>query len=697
MSFGADPGVDGRRADGTRPYIDLLFEEVARLADQELTPGDYYREFLKRVLAGLAAPAGAVWGKAAHGDCHLQYQVNLPQVGFDHSEDDRRSHAQLLDLAFEHARPCLLPPHSSAGISRQGSPDPGNPTDFFALVAPVQVDQEVTALVEVWQSPDCDPGALTGSMQFLMRMADLASLYLRNRQRRQMIAQQQVWEQLEAFALRTQGSLNPTELACLVANDGRRLVECDCLSVAMRYGRRTVIEAISGVDVIEKRSKRVRLMRTLCQRVLASGERVVFRGVQDDSLPPAVLQALDGYLGESAAKLVVVLPLADQRDRDRGRPARSVLLIECFEAPDAPEQLINRLEVVGRYATGPLYNAAEYRRIPLRWLWQPLAWFREGLGSKARAVAALAAFAGVALTAMLTVVPYPLKLDAKGQLLPEERRWIYAPVEGHVAHFAQGVAPGSPVAKDQSLVLMYDVQLELKLDQLASEIQGAQQEITALAGQMTTAATAAERRRIGAERKRQEFVRDRTREELRKWRERTHADTQPGYFWLTSPLDGTVLNWDFRENLTNRYVKPSDPLLRIGDKSRRWEVELKIPQEHIGQVLRAFDQGDPRAELDVDLLVLSAPTHTFKGKLARDRIAGEASVNREDATAYEPVVLAAVRIDGPGIAPGERVPRELLVSGTEVHSKIRCGRRAMGYALFYGVWEFVYDKVVFFF
>ena len=63
----------------------------------------------------------------------------------------------------------------------------------------------------------------------------------------------------------------------------------------------------------------------------------------------------------------------------------------------------------------------------------------------------------------------------------------------------------------------------------------------------------------------------------------------------------------------------------------------------------------------------------------------------------EPVVLASVRLDGPDIPEAERIPRDLLVTGTEVHTKIRCGDRPLGYSLFYGVWEFAYEKVVFFF
>src|SRR5262249_60765076 len=46
----------------------------------------------------------------------------------------------------------------------------------------------------------------------------------------------------------------------------------------------------------------------------------------------------------------------------------------------------------------------------------------------------------------------------------------------------------------------------------------------------------------------------------------------------------TGLNADFRENLTGKHVRPSEPLLRLGDKENDWEGELKIPPKHIGHV-----------------------------------------------------------------------------------------------------------------
>ena len=134
-------------------------------------------------------------------------------------------------------------------------------------------------------------------------------------------------------------------------------------------------------------------------------------------------------------------------------------------------------------------------------------------------------------------------------------------------------------------------------------------------------------------------------------------------------------------------------------KEAPWEAEIRIPQKHIGQVRSAFRDLDTDV-LEVDYLIRSQPTRTFKGQLFRDRIAAEANVNKEEGHEQEPVVLAYVKIyreTDTSMPDAFRVPQQLLVSGAEVHCKIRCGDKAAGYSLFYGVWEFFYEKVVFFF
>lgn len=695
MSAGPDPQVDVNLIEQTRKQINRLVEEVARLSEMDLTPSDYYGEFLQRVLTAVAAPAGAVWVRTPQGHLQLQYQINLRQVGLDKSEADRQSHGDLLRQAAQQMRPMLIPPHSSTGDTEEGKPGPGNPTDYMILLAPIIVDKQIAGLVEVWQDADRNPNAQRGFLQFLVRMAELASSYTRNHQLRQMIGQQQIWTQLEAFARQIHGSLNPTEVAYQVANEGRRLIDCDRVTVAQRLGKRTHVEAISGADVVEKRSNLVRLMCKLCDKVLVWGEKLLYSGTKDEGLPPDVLHALDAYLAESNSKLLVVLPLKDERESDSKKPPRSAMLMECFDPSSTQEQLLARLEVVGRHATSALYNAAEHKRIPMRFLWRPLAKMQEGLGGKARAITYGVVAGVVLLLGAMIFVPYPLKMDAKGQLLPQERRYVYSPKEGRILEFK--VQKGDDVTQEQPLVEMYEVELHTQMLKLMSEIEGADQQIRAHDAEYQKAPDPTNRLKISADRQSAEVNRKNKARELEALTKNTNADpSNPGHFFLLAPLSGRVLNGDFQEQLTNRSVKPNEPILRVGNKDGRWEIQLKIPQKHIGQVKYAFERAKTD-ELDVDILLLSQPTRTFKGKLARHDIAGEAAPNRDENNEAEPIVLASVRIDGDGIDPDKLLPQEYLLTGTEVHAKIRCGNRALGYSLFYGVWEFMYEKVVFFF
>src|SRR5207244_2008008 len=210
-------------------------------------------------------------------------------------------------------------------------------------------------------------------------------------------------------------SLHPMEVGYVIANEGRRLVDCDRVSVAMRRGRKTVVEAISGADVVERRSNLVRLMAKLFDNVLKWGEKLIYQGIKDDSLPPGVLKALDAYLAESNSKL--------------------------------------------------------------------LAKLQDGLGGKARAIMFLVAALVALLIGALVFIPYPLKMEAKGQLLPIERQYAYSPREGQVVEFK--VIPGQQVSKEDPLAEMYDLELERQMGQLQWDIDGAQKEVAAIQAQLS--------------------------------------------------------------------------------------------------------------------------------------------------------------------------------------------------------------------
>jgi multidrug efflux pump subunit AcrA (membrane-fusion protein) len=337
---------------------------------------------------------------------------------------------------------------------------------------------------------------------------------------------------------------------------------------------------------------------------------------------------------------------------------------------------------------------------------------QEGLGGKAKAIW-LCILAGLAaLISALWFIPYPLKMEGNGTLVPWARRVVYSPVTGTVRHF--DVSPAEPVAEYRTLVQMFDVQLENKILTLKGEIDRANLEAREFEQKMTDRSLSEnERLRLRADVvQRKETALSKARE-LQALLDRTNAERErgrEGIFYLKAPQftneealklsrrEWTVLNANFKEELTNREVKPSDPILRLGAKDGPWEIELKIPQKHIGQVLAAFERlkqaGKPE-ELEVDLLLRNDPTRTFKGKLPRSKMAGEAVPNQQESGEAEPVVTAIVTLDD--IDPAYRVPPALLLSGTEVHAKVRCGNHRLGYAMFYGVWEFICEKILFWF
>jgi len=155
-------------------------------------------------------------------------------------------------------------------------------------------------------------------------------------------------------------------------------------------------------------------------------------------------------------------------------------------------------------------------------------------------------------------------------------------------------------------------------------------------------------------------------------------------------------------------MRPSEELMRVGNLEGAWQVKLDIPQRNVGQILKAFaDPDSHKTELDpvkgsrkylvVDVLLASQPDTSYEGRLYRDEMGAEAVPNKNEHDENEPVVTAYVKLDVDAIAPENRVPRNHMVTGLEVRTRVRCGKHALGYTLFHGVYEWFYEKVIFFF
>lgn len=701
--------------------IDAAFESASQLAGSTLAPAEFYQKFLQETLQAIEAPAGAIWLRTPQGFLQIANQANLEAVGLDNKRGGRQCHNEVLRQVFQAnpPRPVMIEPQGR--LSGLGAPDANggvpaaNLTDFWALFAPiVSPDKSAIGLLEVFQDPSHDARMFPTFLNYTLQMAGYASQYHQFSNARQASGLEKVYTQVEAFAKVIHSSLNTTEVAYQVANEGRRLIECDRLSVGVRHGRKPTVEAVSGADVVEKASTHIRRMRILMDEVLKFGDKLVYQGEQDEALPPDLSVALDDYLSESQPKLLVIMPIRDEREKDNGKKARSVLLMESFNPPEQVEPLIQRMEVVGKHAAPALYNAAELHRIPFGFIWRPIGKIQDSIGGKHRFYWALGITAALLLMAAMVFIPYPLKMESKGEYLPVYVKQVFAPHEGEVRQILR--KPGDKVAPGAAVVELFSPNLQEKYMQADAEAAAAEGQIRSLTdmlakGNLSTdremeirqnlarhEATAKSRRKFQADMQRmyslvpgQDGMFNATAEEL------DAVVRQPGAAWR-------VLSGDNREALAKRTVRPNEPLMRLGYTEGPWRVELKIPQRNIGHIAAALntpgrhhvDEQNGKKYLDVDVLLTSVPDTSFRGRLYEDDIAGEAVPNRDDHNQSEPIIQAHVMVNIEGV-PESQIPEQLFVAGQEVHTRIRCGEFALGYSLFHGVWEWFYEKVIFFF
>ena len=186
---------------------------------------------------------------------------------------------------------------------------------------------------------------------------------------RQMMSQQRLWNQLEGFTHQIHGSLDLKETAYAVVNDGKRLVGCDRLSVALKISGRTMVEAVSGQEVVEQRSNLVRDLTKLCKVVIRSGEDLVYTG-NTEGFAPDIRDALELYVDESGSKVVVVTllhkPEQDEGDEHKEKVPFGCLIAEQIGDEVAPTDMHARTEVVSRHASTALWNSQEHHKIFLK-------------------------------------------------------------------------------------------------------------------------------------------------------------------------------------------------------------------------------------------------------------------------------------------------------------------------------------------
>ena len=632
-------------------------------------------------MRAISAQGGTAWLRSGNSALRAVTQINWP-ADIAANADTRRAHEALLaDVADERRVVSVAPRSGRDGANK-------NPSGYPLLLAPVvvSVDNEVRtiAILEVIPRGETSPGANRAYEEFLTAIAEVAAEYHACRELTRLRSDDSYRQELLRLSSLVHRHIDLQPTAYAVANEGRRVIGCDRLSVLAKLGSTCRLLATSGTSRVERRSAAARQLELLADLVRPLGEPAYYADGQCDALP-VVSEALEAHAEESHARQVAVLPIAraivpgaEPHDKHRSAHREAPTFVLIAEQFDARNGDLDRTRVVevGNVCATALYNAWEVEQLPFRSLLRPLAAAKQAIATHVARSTLIAAAAAAAIAALL-LIPANFLISAPGTLQPVVRHDVFAPRSGLVDEVL--VAGGTDVAAGQPLVKLHDPQLDLDLKKVTGEIETVSRQLDSVRATKSSrdvrdAGTTDLYRLSSSEREFEQQLVNLQREQQLLIHERDALV-------VTSPIAGRVLTWDINNRLLARPVERGEVLVTVADLSADWQLDLDVPDDRIGHVAAA------RSTLQPDLPVrfrLHSDDNPHTGHI-RD-VSATADVQNDGKTRPTPTVRAVVAFDKSQLNDAEQ--RELR-PGITAQAEIECGRRSLGYVWLHDVWDTV--------
>lgn len=681
--------VNQQTVEDTKAQIRGLVNEIAQLSKSGATAEEFYPELLSRIITALAAAGGAIWLLDEDRQLRLQYQINAEPSVLSDDSDDATRHTRLIQRVANSGQSLLVPPYSG---TTDGDAE-GNPTRYLLVLGALKHDGQNDGLIEIFQRPDTAPDTQRGYLRFLQQMCELAAEWLRSQKLRTLGDRQTLWQQADSFARATHESLDLKETTYIVANEGRRLIGCDRVSVAIKKGRKCKVQAISGQDTIENRSNIVAALNNLATRVVAAGEPLWHDGATED-LPPQIEEALEDYVDQSYGRNIAVLPLreperrlgvdtesgaAGEIDRDNAHRGDVIgaLIVEQIES-DIPDDIFRaRCDLVYEHGTRAIANSRAHSNLFLMPLWRSLG--RATWVLRARTLPKTLAVIGL-ITAVilgLIVIPKDFNLEAEGTLLPEARREIFAPIDGEVIDVL--VDHNDPVEKGDELVRLRNREIEIQLADLNGQILTNRAEQSKVQGQLRLRQEMkpSERRALESE---QNELAVKYQVLLAK---KALQEKRANELIIRSPIDGVVVSWDVEKTLRSRPIMTGQVVMEIADLTQPLMLEVELPEKregHLDEYITQQGLTGKEDKLDVTYILATDPDEPLDAELMLGSISMRADAHDEHGAIIK---MRAI--------PEQESLRELQPRpGAKVIAKIYCGRRASGFVFFHEVYEWLH-------
>jgi hypothetical protein len=650
----------------TKRRIRTLVSEITELSKSETKAADYYPAILQRIISALAAEGGAVWLVDPDGAMRLAHQIQLDPILMQSGTPESTQHGRLIGRLMVQGRAELVPPYSGSGEA-DGE---GNPTAHLLVTAPLASNKQTVGLLEILQRANSPAEAQRGYLRFLEHMTKLIGEWLQSHTLQQVSTRQEMWQQADQFARLVHDNLDIRDTAYTIANEGRRLIECDRVSVAQIKGGKTKVIAISGQDSIENRSNIVQALNTLATKVVKSGEPLWYDGSTED-LPPQLEEAVEDYVDLSHGRTITILPirqpertiegdvLASRNESNETRQRRKVigaLIVEQIETQLSRSALEGRVDLVYEHACRAMSNSLTHSNILFMPVWRFLdrcLWMFRG-SALPKTLGILGAIAIAILALFIVNIDFTLK--GNGQLKPSVEENVYAHANGNVD--AIYVKHATEVAKGQQLVLMKD-------DDLSREIKGVEDQQNLQIKKLQNLTSQSNQGSTISEEERFRIRRDKLETE--------------------ETIKGIVMDWDIERVLNRRPVVMGQRLMTIANKNADWELEVLLPEKKVRYLEQAFSNEKEKGFLPVSFILMTDPSVEYYGKLDLNGVAGRAELDPEEG----PVLKLRCIPDPEALKEIKKNP------GARVIARVKAGRASAAFVWLHEIVEWVRANVWF--
>ena len=679
MSMSPDPDD----VENTKRQIRKLVNEISEISKTDVDAAEYYPAVLHRIIQALAARGGAIWlvdnDSGMKLASHIQYEPSLLTA----ESDDSMKHLRLLANVINRGNAELIPPKAVFGDDQSLA----NPTLHLLVLCPLAIGKKVIGLMEILQRPEAPPDTQRGYLKFLEHMAKLIAEWLKGQSLQQVSDRQVLWQQSDQFARLVHDNLDMRDTAYTIANEGRRLIECDRVSVATLRGGKAKVVAISGQDTIENRSNIVTALNALATRVIRSGEPLWYDGATED-LPPQIEEAVEEYVDLSHGRTIAVLPIhrpertiegdiqAKKSVPTEARLSKEIigaLIVEQIETQIPRDVLEGRVDLVYEHSCRALANTLSYNDLFLMPVWRTLGratWFFRGSAlPKTLSVLGLIALATVALF----LISIDFDLEGNGELKPLVQRQVYAHIDGEVEEVL--VKHGDVVKQDDPVVKLRNRDLEIKREELSGQWDVTNRRIATIPFAIQSSKDDIEKQKLSSEMAELQVKRNSLGLQLEVIKEKEIQLVR------RAPISGIVTTWEVEKNLRSRPVATGQVLLSIADTEGDWAIEVDMPEKRMKYLDEAMAKTQ-EGYLPVDFILMTDPSVTRTGRLMADQVQRRAEVNAEQATSVKLRVI-----------PDSK--EELTRPGAKVIADVKCGKRSAAFVWFHEVIEWVRANLLF--